>query len=360
MTLSAVQFMHFLGESRRDSWIGFWSGGIGHGEPPMRAKGVGARVGARLGLLQQLVVRGLRVSRCARRTILEDRIWSAPDFDFLKSSQVPVFIDSDGRPVFNTARGERKSCVVVTSFPKAGTYFFGALLNAIGYAEVGIHAGNSVKSGFEDHRFADYTAIQRRSHLLYRDLAVTDYMRLTMSGQYLVGHIVWDAEHEKAFSEAGVKVLVAVRNLRFLLFSHMRYLTDIDRQDSFRHEWFEVEGASERLRAHNHAYAASFLELFEGILAWTRQPNVPAQLVRFEDFNTRDGRPALAAAAELERFLRLPRTTLNENSIREAQATKTLTRNDIRTEIKPIWDDRVEEGFVSDGYAALNEKLGYA
>jgi len=282
------------------------------------------------------------------------------DFDFLKSSQVPVFIHSDGRPVFNAVQGERTGRAVVTSFPKAGTYFFGALLKAIGYAEVGIHAGNSKKSGFEDHRFTDYNTIQRRSHLLYRDLAVTDYMRLTMSGQYLVGHLVWDAEHEKAFSEAGAKVLVAVRNLRFLLVSHMRYLSGVNRQDSLRREWFEVEDPSERLRAHNHAHAASFLELFEGILAWTRQQNVPAQLIRFEDFNTSHGRPAQAAAAELERFLRLPEGTLNDNTIREAQATKTLTRNDIRTEIEPIWDDRVEAGFISDGYAALNEKLGYA
>jgi hypothetical protein len=233
------------------------------------------------------------------------------------------------------------------------------LLKAVGYAEVGIHAGNSVASGFEDHRFADHDAIQRGSHLLYRDVGVADYMRLTMSGQYLVGHIVWDAEHERAFAQAGAKVLVAVRDLRFLLASHMRYLTDIDRQDRLRHEWFDIGDASERLHAHNHAYAATFHKLFEGILAWTQQRNVPAQVIRFEDFNTPDGRPAPAAAAELERFLRLPKATLNESGIRQAQATKTLTRNDVRTEIAPIWDERVEAGFISDGYAALNQRLGY-
>jgi hypothetical protein len=325
----------------------------------MLANRVETRAAARLEGLRRLVASSVPINR-VRRALLGIGTWSAADFEFLKSSQVPVFIRADGRPVLNTAQGERRGRVVVTSFPKAGTYFFGALLQAVGYAEVGIHAGNSVKSGFEDHRFSDYDTIQRRSHLLYRDVGVADYMRLTMSGQYLVGHIVWDAEHEKAFSEAGVKVLVAVRNLRFLLVSNMRYLTDTDRQDRFRNEWFDVEGASERLRAHNHAYAANFQQLFEGILAWTRQRNVPAHLIRFEDFNTPEGRPAPAAAAELERFLHLPNATLNESRIREAQATKTLTRNDIRTEIAPIWDDRVEAGFISDGYAGLNEKLGYS
>jgi hypothetical protein len=324
----------------------------------MRTKRAETRVAALLGPLRRLVG-GNPISRRLRRALPGSGTWSAADFDFLKSSRIPVFIHSDGRPVFNTLQGERNGRVVVTSFPKAGTYFFGALLKSIGYAGVGIHAGNSNASGFEDHRFADYNTIQHRSHLIYRNMPVNEYMRLTACGQYLVGHIVWDAEHEKAFSEAGVKVLVVVRNLRFLLVSHMRYLTEIDRQDPLRHEWFEVEGASERLRAHNHAYAATFLELFEGILAWTRQQSVPAQIIRFEDFNTPDGRPARAAAAELERFLCLPKEALNENRIREAQGTKTLTRNDVRTEIEPIWDDRVERAFVSDGYAALNEKLGY-
>ena len=285
--------------------------------------------------------------------------WPAADFDFLKSNRVPVFIHSDGRPVLNTAQGERGGRVVVTSFPKAGTYFFGALLKAIGYAEVGIHAGNSVESGFEDHRFADFHVANSKAHLPYRSLAVSDYIRLTRTGQYFVGHIVWDSEHERVFSEAGVKVLVAVRDLRFLLVSHLRYLTEIDRQDSFRQAWFDVKDASERLRAHNHAYAEVLLKLFEGILMWTRHRNVTAKLVRFEDFNTPDGCPAHAPSMELERFLGLPEKTLNEDLIRWAQASKTMTRNDVRTQIEPIWNDRVEDGFISDGFAALNQKLGY-
>jgi hypothetical protein len=285
--------------------------------------------------------------------------WPAADFDFLKSSRVPVFIHSDGRPVLNTAQGERGGRVVVTSFPKAGTYFFGALLKAIGYAEVGIHAGNSVESGFEDYRFSDFNVANSKAHLPYRNLAVSDYIRLTRSGQYFVGHIIWDSEHERVFSEAGVKVLVAVRDLRFLLVSHMRYLTEIDRQDSFRQAWFDIKDASERLRAHNHAFAEVLLILFEGILMWTRRQNVPAKLVRFEDFNTPDGCLAHTPSIELERFLGLPEKTLNEDLIRLAQASKTMTRNDVRTQIEPIWNDRVEDGFISDGFAALNQKLGY-
>jgi hypothetical protein len=162
----------------------------------MLAKRVEMRAAARLEPLRRLVARGIPISRRLRQALIGNDTWPAADFDFLRSSQVPVFIHSNGRPVFTTAQGERRGRVVVTSFPKAGTYFFGALLKAVGYAEVGIHAGNSVKSGFEDHRFCDHHTIQRRSHLLYRDVGVADYMRLTMNGQYLVGHIVWDAEHE--------------------------------------------------------------------------------------------------------------------------------------------------------------------
>ena len=62
---------------------------------------------------------------------------------------------------------------------------------------------------------------------------------------------------------------------------------------------------------------------------------------------------------ELERFLGLPEKTLNKDLIWLAQASKTMTRNDVRTQIEPIWNDRVEDAFISDGFAALNQKLGY-
>jgi hypothetical protein len=64
----------------------------------MLAKRGKARFAARLGLSGRLVAGGIPISRL-RQALVRNGTSSAVDFDFLKSSQVPVFIRSNRAPL---------------------------------------------------------------------------------------------------------------------------------------------------------------------------------------------------------------------------------------------------------------------
>lgn len=230
--------------------------------------------------------------------------------------------------------------IFVNSIPKSGTYFLEAALSKLGAVPLRLHLASSFCHDYrgisedEMHRHPDH-------HIL--PVPAGAIAHLMRSGDLAVGHVDNPVQLNE-MSQAGVRVMHAIRDLRDVLVSLYRFK---------RSKVAPTSPADSHWRSLDPQCGfIAFLNRFEtlDIALIFRSANTIIErsepILRYENIIHGE------LPAGLDNFPGL------DEALREARGQPTSTLSDQDDHASP-WSDAAEGFFQASGFAVLNERLGY-
>lgn len=116
-------------------------------------------------------------------------------------------------PPFDETEGPPGPAVLVTSIPKSGTYFAGALLKHLGFRDLGIHIN-----------FDHYVVLRDMGEDLIIPFPAAFSLQRLRPGQFATSHLPCDPELEKAALRSNLKILFLHRDPRDCVTSYLRFV----------------------------------------------------------------------------------------------------------------------------------------
>jgi hypothetical protein len=266
---------------------------------------------------------------------------------------IPLFDDEEQSPCLVPEHGDAPGRAAICSIPKAGTYFFAALLEALGYVSCGVHVADGC---FVDCRFAPPETVRRHPKRLTFPLPSSFVLPLVRPGQFVVGHLPCTAQYPSRLRT--FRVLFVYRNLRDSLVSYMRYVTKNWVEACPANAWAQQADGPEKMDRFlvEHAY---YLPMCATMMKWHHRPEVFSCC--FEDFMGDRGRAVqLQSLAALVRFTGAAPCRDPDSVLARVMGQQTLTSSGSRTDARACWSERVERYFREHGGVEMNRQLGYA
>lgn len=270
---------------------------------------------------------------------------------------LPVYIGDDCAPLLWPKRGTCKHPVIIVSIPKAGTYLVAEILKSLGLEDAGIHVN---PDSLSDYRFATIKEA-REDYLKYTvRLPLEKSVRLVLSGQFIVGHLPYEAYIVGMLKD--FKVIFVKRDLRDALISQMRFFSLPGRGQHTNHAWKNLEDGPEKLLAFMDLYGAEFIRIYDGMANWLEDAG--ACKVSFEDIYSDHGLDIACETIErLTKYLDLNYPEYQfidyRKILTKVIGTETKTWSGARTRRDTYWNSIINERFSQLGGMAANEKLGY-
>jgi hypothetical protein len=265
---------------------------------------------------------------------------------------IPVFLDDWLMPRLVLEHGNASHPVVICSIPKSGTYFFAALLEALGFVSCRVHIADGC---FVDSRFSAIADVRARPERSTYDIPSYRIYPLVLPGQFLVGHLACTAANVSLLSR--FRVLFSYRNLRDSMVSYMRYVTNNWLTTREPAEWACLADGPEKMEKflNTHDY---YLRMCAAIAGWKRRPDVLSCC--YEEFmGDYGGEVQQERLTELLCFLGLPPRDDLERVLQSVIGRETLTSSGRRTDARAYWSESVERHFHEHGGVKLNRRLGY-
>lgn len=259
-----------------------------------------------------------------------------------------VFL-SDGKPflyllpLLSLGRGAGKKNlppVFVNSIPKSGTYFLEAAFARLGAVPLRLHLGSS---SCHDYRGVPENEMHRQPDDHFLPVPAGAIAALMRPGDVAVGHVEDHAQLD-AISEAGVRVLHAVRDLREVLISLYRFkrhkVAPTSPADKIWRGMDEKAGFLAFL-CHFEARDIAFISSMASTVIARQEPTL-----RYEHITLGELPSKVQDFPDLSKALREAR----------GKPTSTLLRHD---ESASPWSEAAEDFFQASGLAKLNKDLGY-
>lgn len=270
----------------------------------------------------------------------------------LSESNVPAFIDDSAAPVLCLERGDTQQKVLICSTPKSGTYLLNTLLEKFGFVSAGIHLASW---GFTDMRFGLQSDVRTQPARFLRFIDAEHVVDLVHPGQFIVGHLPFDEQTERLFSD--YRVIVVRRNLRDSLVSFMRYMSKNGLGTAQTDGWGEWEDGPQKMQRYAELHAGEFFSMVQPMLGWFEKDGVLN--VSYEELmgdfgpDRRDQR-----AREIAEFVGAHRFDAAE-VLSEVIGQETLTFSGSRSRLEDYWSDQVEAIFEEHDGPGLHRALRY-
>lgn len=269
--------------------------------------------------------------------------------------EAPLYLLKDGRLALNRQATEGAERAIVISIQKAGTYLLSAILGKLGLANAGVHVW---ETGFSDYRGKTIPEMVHR----YSEFTVNASLEITTSlvipGQYIVGHIGFDAITRETL--ASFKRIMAVRELRQCLVSNMRFFANEGRGICHSNDWKNIKNPRLKMRAFLDIYLDELFALARRVSEWKADSEILK--VHFEDLLGDNGSQAQTAQVmQIAKHLNRP---LPVNDVPKLitsvvnQPTKTWSGK--RSSLDDYWSDSCESIFIEKGGNLINAELGYS
>ena len=194
-------------------------------------------------------------------------------------------ITKDGRLCFkrpgDSNRHRRR--IFVTTMPKSGTYYIGAILTSLGFENIHVHAGDAY---FTDTRWLDDEEYEISGPLMNECNVALSYVaqtELVMPGQYLLGHmsaeVIGEIHEKKGY-------LLGIRDVRRALVSWVSRRKFLVEQFQARHFNTEPSGplTAAELGEYLRTEGAAAIYFATECVAMLQD----ALVVRFEELSARD------------------------------------------------------------------------
>ena len=272
----------------------------------------------------------------------------------LKSTNFPVYISEDLRPLAWPKKGASSNKVMVCSIPKAGTYFISEILKFIGIESTHLHLW---MSGFSDYRFASLKEFREESEKFTRNIPLKVAVKLIASGQFAVGHIPCTDDTKEILSD--FKKIFLCRNLKDAAVSYMRFL-----ESTGRLGWHEINPRicptnTEKMIKYFYNFGKRFLNQCRDMLGWLDEGDVLK--IKFEelygDYGTERQKEIIVGLCD---FINSRNRVEDINSFMEhIKSVPTGTSSGLRTKREIFWDEEIEKRFISLGGDRINSVFGY-
>lgn len=273
-------------------------------------------------------------------------------FECLKEKNVPVFITKDLKPCAWYEMGSSPYKVIICSIPKAGTYLFAKLLENIGLNFCRLHLW---ASGFSDYRFVSIRE-GRENYFKYSvEMPLNDSLKLISPGQFAVSHLECTLQTRHMLKE--FKKIYIYRNIRDVIVSHMRFMSDTGRGGD--NEFMNlVNGPAKMIKYMETPILRNIIVTIRDSLAWMNDDDTLK--VSFEKiYGDRGKDEQYKNMEEICFFLGVDNCNGYEQIINQTIGSETLTFSGSRTKWEDFWSDEVEVLFQHLGGVDINRELGY-
>lgn len=239
--------------------------------------------------------------------------------------------------------------LVIVTMPKYGTYFWGKILQEMGYLDIEIHGS---KEGISDYRSLTLQEKLDFAPEVIHWLPFNLQISLLHKGQYLLGHLPFHCLSELREK----KFFTTIRDLRTVVISLLRF--GQRRRCCAEASWYGM-GATEEgvFTLLNSPVAEEIVYHAEEIIKWTTA--FPDRVFRYEALNTPDSNEFAHIVSTLSSLTGLDAKDVT-SAIERARGTSTLTYSGKPSSTHGIWSERIEEVFCAHKLDLLNEKLGYS
>jgi hypothetical protein len=244
--------------------------------------------------------------------------------------------------------------VVVLSMPKAGTYMIAALLEAIGWANTGVH--------LSDHELTDYrglTTAEQRGEYQHLMRSIPLYLSAGMvgDGQFTVGHLSRTNETVRCLRP--LKKVFLFREIRAALVSICRFQVRTGRGGTANAPWRTIADPQTQLVEFLKDFGAAVMPTYTAVVNWIDDPDVLP--LSFESVMGDHGDTARKAAlVSLCRFLGREVEDIETVFVQSVLNRETKTWSGARSTLAPYWSDAAENLLVGWDAIGLNRRLGYA
>jgi hypothetical protein len=263
-------------------------------------------------------------------------------------SGLPIFYNdgNDDLLVWNKTSPGRCKAVVI-SLPRSGTHFTSTLLEHLGLVYGGIHVSPKVEDDVVQDRRCLKLNQQGRPYWQEYALDVADLFRLVGPGQFVQGHVPFNAKNAAALAD--FKIVLAKRNLRDVAVSAMRFVASLSaRGMRFRGEldvrWCPLPDGPDKMLAYLASFGEGIAIHARRIRPWQELPNT--FVVDFDVLTGDDAPTAAAAIAALAEFLG---TTVDAQAAELIRAQSigctTPTWTGKLSDWRRLWSDEVEAAF---------------
>lgn len=252
------------------------------------------------------------------------------------------------------ARRSGRRCILLT-IPKAGTYLLAQLLENLGLVNLRLHIGHS---HLWDDRFLPVSMTRQYQAFGARPFGLRHLAKHVQPSQFVYGHVTRIPKNERILDGWGR--ILAKRNLRDVLVSLYRQQVEL-RRDVDRSTMDTLVQSKGPVGLHRMLDLKGHAEIrtFSKVADWRHDP--ATLVVSYERLVGDEGRDAqVELVGRIGTHLELePGTYDPARAIDASLGSETATRSSRRSRWQEYWDDRVEEVFVGQGFAALNRELGY-
>lgn len=263
-------------------------------------------------------------------------------------SGLPIFYNdgNDDLLVWNKTTPGRCKAIVI-SLPRSGTHFTSTLLEHLGLIYGGIHVSPKVENNVVQDRRCLKLNEQGRPYWQEYALDVADLFRLVGPGQFIQGHVPFNAANAAALAD--FKIVVVKRNLRDVAVSAMRFVASLSsRGMRFRGEldvrWCPLPDGPAKMLAYLASFGEGIAIQARKIGPWEALPNT--LVVDFDVLNGADGQAADAAVAALAAFVGTTLDAGQAGAIRaQSIGHNTPTWTGQLSDWRRLWNDDVEAAF---------------
>ena len=266
----------------------------------------------------------------------------------------PLYIREDGSLALSREQGNSSERSIVISIPKSGTYLLGAYLQSLGMIHCFAHVH---EGGFSDYRGRSIKEMVENYTDFEIPLPVEHTLKLVKPGDFVVGHLR-DIDRCRPLLSEFRKVL-AVREIRAALVSHMRFMNNEGRGKAFGTDWKNEPDPRQKMLGYLRKYAPTMLPFMAEVAAWRQLPDV---LVVPFDALLGDHGPELqqSVASRIAGHVGVDLTPAEAvTKLRGVIGKPTTTWSGSRTSLQEYWSPECEEIFRDHGGGDLNLALGY-
>jgi len=304
------------------------------------------------GVREQLGNLGASLERMRPRA--EDSIALPAELKPYAGLSAALYIREDGSLALSREQGNSSERSIIISIPKSGTYLLGAYLQSLGLIHCFAHVH---EGGFSDYRGRSIKEMVENYTDFEIPLPVEHTLKLIKPGDFVVGHLR-DIDRCRPLLSEYRKVL-AVREIRAALVSHMRFMNNEGRGKAFGTDWKDEPDPREKMRGYLRKYAPTMLPFMAEVAAWRELPDV---LVVPFDALLGDHGPDLqqSVASRIAAHVGVDLTPAEAvTKLRGVIGKPTTTWSGSRTSLQEYWSPECEEIFRDHGGGALNLALGY-
>lgn len=243
--------------------------------------------------------------------------------------------------------------VILVTNPKAGTYLLSEIVRRLGFEQTYLHLAMNRVIAYDPARMQEGRSTPTRFEI---NCPLHESVRLVRHGQFAASHLACNTESVSAL--AGALVVFATREIRSSIVSLMRFHSATGRASVPNDLADAAADIKQATVAYMRASAVKRLDVVRRQLGWLELDDV--HVVRYEHMIAGDAASVAALRAFLQPAPPAAKHEPDEQIIRHALTTDTLTRSSTATELEEYWSDEAEDFFQSLGGPELNERLGYS